>query len=281
MSHFTVLVVGNDPEEQLYPFNEQPPHGSELLKFNNVEETERPKYDTGTQTKVKSPTGELFSPWDEKFRKQGQYGIGTGTHEVPEGYTEVEIPFKQLYSTFEEYISEYCGYEKDEETGTYGYYHNPRAKWDWYELGGRWTGYFKMKDGAAGERGRPGLMTNPAKAGYADQALKGDIDFEGMIADSVAEAEANWEKAQLTADARDRYWNFGVRDETKEAYVKRCSSLTTFALIKDGEWYEKGEMGWWGIVTDEKEQDNWEEEFAKMLAGLPDDTLLSVYDCHI
>jgi hypothetical protein len=38
-------------------------------------------------------------------------------------------------------------------------------------------------------------------------------------------------------------------------------------------------MGWWACVSDEK--DNWSEEFAKLLDEIPDDTLLSVYDCHI
>jgi len=34
-------------------------------------------------------------------------------------------------------------------------------------------------------------------------------------------------------------------------------------------------------VTDEKDEGEWKAEFRKLLEGLPDDTLLSVYDCHI
>lgn len=37
-----------------------------------------------------------------------------------------------------------------------------------------------MKPGARGISGAPGLMTAPAPEGFCDQALKGDIDFEGM-----------------------------------------------------------------------------------------------------
>jgi hypothetical protein len=40
-------------------------------------------------------------------------------------------------------------------------------------------------------------------------------------------------------------------------------------------------MGWWGMVSDEKEQSNWNAEVANLLADLPDDTLISLYDCHI
>jgi len=40
-----------------------------------------------------------------------------------------------------------------------------------------------------------------------------------------------------------------------------------------------GEMGWWAIVSNENH--NWDLEFTKMFDSLPDDTLISVYDCHI
>ena len=40
-------------------------------------------------------------------------------------------------------------------------------------------------------------------------------------------------------------------------------------------------MGWWAVVTNEKEQKDWDEEVKKLLEGLPDDTLISAYDLHI
>jgi hypothetical protein len=35
------------------------------------------------------------------------------------------------------------------------------------------------------------------------------------------------------------------------------------------------------MASDEKDKDTWNKEFAKLLDSLPDDTLLSVVDCHI
>ena len=58
-------------------------------------------------------------------------------------------------------------------------------------------------------------------------------------------------------------------------------AISTFAVVKKGKWYEKGRMGWWGAVHDEKDQDTWNKEFIKMLKSVPEDTLLSLYDCHI
>lgn len=55
----------------------------------------------------------------------------------------------------------------------------------------------------------------------------------------------------------------------------------THAVILDGKWYERGEMGWFAMVHNEKESGRWNEEFQKLLDSIPDDTMLSVYDCHI
>ena len=56
---------------------------------------------------------------------------------------------------------------------------------------------------------------------------------------------------------------------------------TTFAILKDGRWYERGKMGWWACVADEKDPVKWDAEFWKLIDQTSDDTLLSVVDCHI
>ena len=51
-------------------------------------------------------------------------------------------------------------------------------KWDWYVMGGRWSGWLPLKPGCAGVLGEPGVMDNAPVAGGADQASKRDIDFD-------------------------------------------------------------------------------------------------------
>lgn len=70
---------------------------------------------------------------------------------------------------------------------------------------------------------------------------------------------------------------------SREEYAKQCedSAVVTFAVLNDGQWYERGKMGWWGVVSDETEKDVWNEEFRKMLDSVPDDHWLSIIDCHI
>ena len=40
-------------------------------------------------------------------------------------------------------------------------------------------------------------------------------------------------------------------------------------------------MGWWGITTNEKNQQDWDDFVWQLLDTLPDDTLLVLCDCHI
>ena len=75
---------------------------------------------------------------------------------------------------------------------------------------------------------------------------------------------------------------YGIdKDETEEQYIERRTRFTTFAVVKDGEWYERGKMGWWAGVSDEKDRTAWQDEFDKLVKGLTDDTLLTLVDYHI
>lgn len=49
----------------------------------------------------------------------------------------------------------------------------------------------------------------------------------------------------------------------------------------DGEWYEKGSMGWWGFVSDEKDNDEWINKFKNYISELDEDCLVTVVDFHI
>lgn len=247
--------------------------------------------------------------------------------------------------TFREYVEDYKGRhiktaDSTPEDVKYGYAEvdangeivriidrtNPNAKWDWYEIGGRWTGFFQLKHGAEGTVGRPGLMTEAAKHGCADSAAKGDIDFEDMyvaagnragklwdrvhallgpIADEpfvlwenmrenvhpgnikLARSEYNAQPAVLClrkSEDTDLRW-IDVEDfitGTRSPFMTLCAkqSLQTFAVLKDGKWYERGEMGWWGCIHDGKTDDTWEMEYSDLLESVADDVLLTVVDCH-
>lgn len=54
-------------------------------------------------------------------------------------------------------------------------------------------------------------------------------------------------------------------------------------VTEEGDWIERGDMGWWGCVSNEKDSDIWESEFKNYIKSLdPEDNLLvTVVDFHI
>lgn len=298
MSHSTVLVIGENPEAQLEPY------------FENWNSTER-------------LVGPVENEDMARFRK----------YCIKQYKADRKLGFEELYK---QYGEEYNGnIWKPDEKGEWHEYstYNEHSKWDWYLLGGRWRGFFKLKKGKSGLLGESGVGGNDPMYDV-DRAKKGDIDFEFMMNEARIKAEDRYKKAmevigqydkvtpwkdftkridsgEIDIDqARKLYhsqhrvvavskfneenhdesikifgWDGEVEDfnKTLEEYVDTAGkeSIITFAVLKDGKWYERGSMGWWGIVSNEMEDGEWTRKFYELVMGLPDDTVLSVYDVHI
>ena len=264
MSHYTVLIVGNNIEEQLWPYWE--------LDLSQEEAEKDPRSVFVSQIKD-SEKEEKFS---EFLNKEKEY---IEKNDVK-------------YESATEWIREWFGYVYNSELQSWGYYHNPNAKWDWYSIGGRWSGFFILKDGAKGKLGIPGIYGRNEEneaSNRADQAMKGDIDWEAMRKNEIEIAKKIWQKflddktKENIMDPRMVSFLYGISpDDTFESFIKKRDKFpSTFAVLKDGKWYEKGKMGWWGITTNEKPEDQWNTEFQKLIEDLPDDTLLTIVDCHI
>lgn len=323
MSHFSALVIGENAEAQLAPYHEFECTGISDQYVIDVDITaEIKKLMEGDEPMSLKDALEYHGLEDRAI----QYEHSDPA--VAEAQVDRKGKHKYGYAFVWEGLNESKLIKAVKRT-------NPNKKWDWYVLGGRYTGRLKLKAGRDmrhGVIGRPGLMTDPADAGYVDQANKGDIDFEAMrnekeqeareryrgyfamLTQAGAEFPKSWEvilakhggqgctQEQLGA-AREEYREqpaIKAGNETKEyhsffeepagefgcteeEYAQRARkrAFGSFAVVKDGKWYERGGMGWWGIVHDEKDEDAWLEEFAKLTDSLSDDTLLSMYDCHI
>ena len=197
------------------------------------------------------------------------------------------------------------------------------AKWDWYSIGGRWKGFFKLKKGAEGELGESGVFGNKPKYD-ADQCKVKDIDFAGMRKKARSAAKKQYKafyKAlgdhlmppkfsefrdkECDGDpnlARQRYHELpaikalnaagmhlffddyiDVYGCSEEEFCRReedCVAVP-FAVVKDGEWYEKGKMGWFGMAHDEMSQEIWNKKVQEMYQNLDPETLVTLFDCHI
>jgi hypothetical protein len=145
--HFTVAVFSKnieDVENLLAPFNE---NDRSFYQFIDKTVELKSEYFSDKIEAVRCPDGKIRYPWDEIFRIPGTIGVGSITHKVPEdqGYIIEKIPVSEIYNTFEKYCKDYYSYIKTKD-GKYGSYNNPNSIWDWYEIGGRWSGLLLVKE---------------------------------------------------------------------------------------------------------------------------------------
>jgi hypothetical protein len=324
----------------------QSPSGELVSKYDNQfyrepTEEEKKKIDFGTGS-----NGELS--WHSNDWGDG-LGYRAKVNYLPDGWTEVEKKMSEMQS-FIDYVNKDYGCKSvlfgekpdtnrnnfDCTSGPHKYRYvqlkengdvdkvirrtNPNSKWDWYKIGGRWTGYLKLAKDYTGIVGTPGLDTNNAKSGHCDSTMKGHIDFDAMRREARVKAEEKWDDIHNIIDghldsfvkwddmlnkhkddinmAREEYsnqeaikllrtldhWN-NVEDflVSREDYAQDAEdgSISTFAVIKDGKWHEKGKMGWWASVSNEMDKSEWNKRFRMLLDSVPDDTMLTLVDCHI
>lgn len=320
MSHFTVVVIGSDVNDQMVNYAEQD-FDEKYASFEDIQDSSLEEYKNKEVEIVVLADGTLHSKYDSEFKVYNKTNFSTD-YVYPEGYIVRLGKFTEIYPTFEEFMEGWHGTtERDEKTGRYGYWTNKNAKYDYYTLGGRWTGFFRPKVGATGELGRSGVFDNKPNEGWVDSIKVGDIDVDGMQAEAVREANETYDKIEAILKGRAypswtvirekhnedidaaraeyndnevvkdfnkaKFYIWGDFVETygnsREEYVARQknSTMVPFAVVKDGQWYQKGEMGWWGMSTDEMTQDEWNTKFWEMINSLPPETELNLLDCHI
>lgn len=336
MSHFSVLVLTDEkPNEDsigkiLQPWHEFECTGIDDEYVVDVDITEKAlkQFNEATVTVLRAPDGTLHDrfteagAWKPEFSCTGSYG--QREEYVPAGYEKVEVPAHERESAAK-WIASYYGLalagSSDGNDAKYGFVEvgadgeviraidrtNPNKKWDWWVIGGRWSGLLRVKGSTV-----------------ADIAMKRDVDVATMRAEARESAATLWDKANAAVNGlaavedfkvfeerfpgdwdaiRNAYWeqpalvalkaafpgSFFLRNEIeaiqhdRAAYLQSAEdgALSTFAVVKDGQWYERGEMGWFACVSNEKDTGEWNREFAKLIDALPETSFLTVVDCHI
>lgn len=251
MSHFTVMIIGEDPETMLAP------------------------YDEAAEGVFHDCTDEVKAMWEENKSSK-----------ILDGKT-----VQETYETIEKFADQYFGYVAEPDIDgeqSFGHYANDEGHWDWYSLGGRWQGFFIHKplkkckypeDIKLGECGVGGEEKMHERA--CDQLRKCDIDIEAMRAEAGKHAAKYWKEHHEGPTSP--WMDEDVVKMTEAEYCeKRMRGIfETFALIDENGWRESGRMGWWGMVMDPKDPADWKAEFDARWNEIPDDTLISVYDCHV
>lgn len=283
MSHFTMLVPADDENqlaEMLAPYYEQIEKDSPYAVFH----VEYRKEDFEAEAKSILET------------------IKTDDHYSPETVMLAQEAFdaEDYESVFQEWTYGQIGPD-----GHYGYYHNPNAKWDWYSIGGRWSGLLKLKESrdkiplaGIGEGGAFNqASTDPYEADYAPAGV---IDFKSMRQKRIDTELKTYDAYHAILSEKDRMsaaeyqsalFDAGLimlskYDEdrfsmSRDKFIESVSDtrLTHGFIDKDGKWHESSDMGWFGITTDH--QDDFGKKFWEFIASLPAKQMLYVVDCHI
>jgi hypothetical protein len=186
---------------------------------------------------------------------------------------------------------------------------NRNKRWDWWQVGGRWSDSLLTKSGL-----------------LVDSCQYDQLDSDTQIKEAVIKAQNEWEWFQrqytgVTAnfetwsavrsrikdltEARLFYHSqplikltskensifqqrllatsYDVDNYTlpKSQYVEKSANnaFRFYAVVKDDQWHSAGRMGWWGISTDCN--DSWPEEQRALLATVKPDQWVTVVDCHI
>ena len=302
MSHFAVMVIGDDVEAQLEKYDE------------NIKVEEYCEGEVSTEDKEMmigwylNKKGETFNSFEECYEKYGNEWNG-GT------WRKDESGVWKMYTTY-----------------------NPISKWDWYQIGGRFSGEFitHLKKDAKITSENYGEMSWMSTKQGIDTIQKKYIDFDAIRKEEedkarehyrevaalfenniIPKVEMTWKYIHETFQGKTldekrkiynsqtavKLWNAAVEKDklqsprvissffasiddyqmNEEEYVKFAgdSAFVPFAVVKDGEWYERGKMGWFAAVSDEKDKNVWNETVKKLLDETGDDELITFVDCHI
>ena len=296
MSHFATLVIhkeGADIDEILAPFCET---DEDFFEFYDFTDEIKKEYSTVTVKRVKMPDGKYYNYGDKIFAKKvskeeyyknqngfrsyiSSGGNGLNTEYILCDYIEkggalVDVPSKEIM-TLGEY-AEYCGYckyKQDEnipdEDAVFGYYFNPNAEWDWFEIGGRWNNSIKTKSG---------VFCNSCKIGEIDftpDERKMEINrrFWEIVVDKEPLKEG--EKKPFCFYTKE-YLKKLYGD--KETYALRNSTFSTYSILTpDGEWLSLSSA----TENEEREWYKFYQSIIKKFAEENPDYVVTLVDCHI
>ena len=281
MSHFCGLVImtpeyaeNNTFEDSLEKYNEnieyEPYVSGEVSDYEKVRFLEYYNKDKVNEDAIKNEFVDTHagvegfqsfedfkSEWGIDDRKRYAYTL---VYDHKEEYCKFFIEkFPELFAEFdnqyEEHGEDWNGsrWKKNdngvlEEWSTY----NPDSKYDWHSLGGRWGKSIKTKSGE-----------------FVDECFLDEIDWSPFKPeDYEEEAKKDWSGKEYHPLKENVQYHYTEND-------------VPFCVIIDGVWYERGKMGWWAFVSDEKEKGDWNEEFMALVKTLPEKSLVANYDFHI
>lgn len=146
------------------------------------------------------------SPREEVMKRAEQYrelpaSRDTTAEDIPDEYLKWRVWDEEAGKSHEFDTEEEAQKARAELPGTEDpYFTNTESKWGWFLIGGRWSPFFKLKEGGVGKGklGKPGAFgrDHEPEENEADIARKRHIDFGAMMDESEGRAREKAEKAK-------------------------------------------------------------------------------------
>lgn len=272
MSHFVVMVTNTDKEcldAQLEPFSEQGNEEDYFMEKEYYLKNDKKEIEEYIDNWIKENESRvleqknLIEQEEDQGRKEGLRNHLRWLEEELVKFKEIKL-FKTQFEKLD-VIHDIEGGGMDE--GGLYWVSNPNAKWDWWVEGGRWDKWLIDKNGKK-----------------CNSCLVKDLDLDAMRIEGMVDAARYWirEKEEAKREGRKMsFWNYKDVPSLEE-YVKSADKpVAPYAILHDGEWIGKGEMGWWGIDDPNCTEEEWSKKFQEFIEGLDPETEITIVDCHI
>lgn len=302
-------------EEVMTPYSTEPPE--EYMEFADMTEELKADYAKSVDC-LKLPNGKIVEcgsyPYFSKYSivdgKVSQNKVGPLHHTRRTKQSRKiqylpNCPRQKVYKTFEKYAEDYRGYEYNKEEKRYGFYCNPNAMWDWYQIGGRWPVTFLVKadctEYSFGERSWGNYSKKyPAPEGYmwVSAARKKDICWDIMRSWYIAQDTERYTKlkeafqcGKLPDEFHGEFRENGffccgkcayAAGETLDEYLARIGIPKSWKypigvsdIVDADEWLSKND------ISIGKESSNWHEQIDTYIDDLDGEDVLVSVDYHM
>jgi hypothetical protein len=144
------------------------------------------------------------------------------------------------------------------------------GRWDWYQLGGRWSGALDGYDPETDPANRKPCDLCDATGTRRDMVVVDGCNGCGGTGIMVV-----WPTQWVRRDGDVQPVSVVI------AELAAGSIKMPFAVVAgDGRWYAQGEMGWFACVSNEQPADVWATAVRKLFATADAGMRVAVVDCH-
>lgn len=152
--------------------------------------------------------------------------------------------------------------------------YNPNSKWDWWCIGGRYTGDFMDNDFMK-------VGEYPVYNELTDEQIDNIKKRWAYYNHEIEMTDEEAEECGVCLFFRREYPV--ERYKTFDNYMKECTSNIPYAIVDEDGWYSKGNVGWFGCddaTTDSiNDYDKFTEEYFAKKENK--DKYIVIIDCHI